>query len=238
VLVGISAIVVIPLSLAESAAINAVVGDAELTRKAANGQVELGPGFGKFIVAAAVAGFLGLIISQLVTGATTRAAIVATAGGKPSIGESYRFAGRVLGSLIVISLLSALVVLGGLLLLVIPGIVFAIRLVAAVPALVAENVRGSEALRRSWRLVKGDGWYVFGWLLVSGILAGLVSGLVTAPFGGDHWVRQAVAGAVASSLTTPFVTCVIVLIYLDLRARKEGLDRESLARQLREDAPA
>jgi hypothetical protein len=232
VLVGISAMVVIPLTLLQTGLVYTLSHDESVARKLPNGRVELGPGFWKAIVAAVVAGVISLLITQLVTGATTRAAIVGVAGGRPAVGESYRFAWKLLGSLLLVSLLTALVVFGGFVLLIIPGIVFGVRLVATVPALIAENLRGREALRRSWRLVKGDGWMVFGVLLVAGLLAAVVGLLFSAPFREDAWVQQGLAAAAASTLTTPFLTCLIVLIYLDLRARKEGLDREGLAREL------
>lgn len=238
VLVGISALVVIPASLASSAIFHGLFGDAVLFRRLPGNRIETGPDFGKALAVTFALGILTLIVTQLATGATTRAAIVATAGGKPTVGDSYRVAGRVLGSLLLVSLLSALVVFGGFLLLIIPGIIFAIRLVATVPVVVAEDVRGTEALRRSWRLVKGDGWNVFGVLLVAGLLSGVVSAVVTAPFTNGEWFQIGVANAIASTLTTPFITCVIVLIYLDLRARKEGLDREALARELGGSAPS
>jgi hypothetical protein len=69
-------------------------------------------------------------------------------------------------------------------------------------------------------------------LLVAGLLTGLVNALITAPFGGTSWFVQAIVAAVATVVTLPYG----VLVYLDLRARKEGLTLETLRTDLQASA--
>ena len=114
---------------------------------------------------------------------------------------------------------------------VIPGIFFAIRLSLSVHALVIEGHRGRAALSRSWNLVRGLGWHVFGALFVATVLAGLVSGLLTAPFGSNLALR-AIGQSIGQIITMPFTALVGVLLYLDVRVRKEGYDPTQLEADL------
>lgn len=101
------------------------------------------------------------------------------------------------------------------------------------------------ALKRSWQLVKGRFWRVFGVLLFAGVVVNIVSyalqfglGLLVGTLGawagnGDSGAGTvAVAVGVAAGLATvltliaslAFMSAVQALIYLDLRMRREGLD--------------
>ena len=68
------------------------------------------------------------------------------------------------------------------------------------------------------------------------LLTGLVNALITAPFGGTSWFLQAVVAAVATVVTLPYGVLVGVLLYLDLRARKENLTLETLRTDLQASA--
>ena len=70
-----------------------------------------------------------------------------------------------------------------------------------------------------------------GWLLI-----GVVTAVLTAPFGATGWFVQAVAAAVATVVTLPYGVLVGVLLYLDLRARKENLNVERLRADLQASA--
>jgi hypothetical protein len=124
----------------------------------------------------------------------------------------------------------------GLILFVIPGIYIGVRLAVSIEALVVEGHRGTQAMGRSWELVGGHWWHAFGTLLVAALLTGLVNALITAPFGGTSWFLQAVVAAVATVVTLPYGVLVGVLLYLDLRARKENLTLETLRTDLQASA--
>ena len=76
----------------------------------------------------------------------------------------------------------------------------------------------------------------FGTLLVAALLTGLANSLITAPFGATSWFAQAVVAAVATTITLPYGALVGVLLYLDLRARKETLTLETLRTDLQASA--
>ena len=90
-------------------------------------------------------------------------------------------------------------------------------------------------MRRSWRLTDGNFWRVFGVVLLTAILVAITSAIITIPTdlstlntGSSGWFIRAVGGSVAAVLTTPFSQLVTLLLYLDLRVRKEGLTLERL----------
>ncbi|HMG28666.1 MAG TPA: hypothetical protein VK585_00920 [Jiangellaceae bacterium] len=97
------------------------------------------------------------------------------------------------------------------------------------------------ALRRSAELVRGSWWRVFGILLLVLLIAVIISQVISVPFSlplfvvGDQpsdseflltLVISALGGIVASTITAPFTAAATVLLYVDRRIRREGLDIE------------
>ena len=129
------------------------------------------------------------------------------------------------------SLLVGLAVAGGLILLVIPGLIFLIFLSVSVPVLIVENRRGRAALSRSWNLVKGHFWHAVGVIIVAGIITGIVGGIIGS-IGGDVWVVRWIFSSIGTIITAPFTALVSVLLYLDLRSRSEALTAYTLSTEL------
>jgi hypothetical protein len=76
---------------------------------------------------------------------------------------------------------------------------------------------------------------LLGWLatgLVGSLLAGLTAG-VTGLLIGDGWLVRTLLQAAVLSLLVPYFLVVWVLLYLDLRTRKERLDLDTLRADLR-----
>ena len=121
---------------------------------------------------------ISVIISAVLQAAILRAAAQATIGDPVDPQESYRFGFKRLGSVILVSVLVGLAVIGGFILLVIPGLIFLVFLSVSVPVLIVENRRGTDAMSRSWNLVKGHFWHAVGVIIVAGLITGIV--------GGDH----------------------------------------------------
>lgn len=70
-----------------------------------------------------------------------------------------------------VTLLTGLIVLGGFILLIIPGIFFAFRLKFAVYLVIDKNLGPVEAIKKSWKITKGNVWNLF----FFGILLGLIN---------------------------------------------------------------
>jgi hypothetical protein len=228
VLMQVVAIVVVPLTLLQYAVGDAVNGTVTTT---SNGEVVLHEGAGQAIFGGLLVAVLGLLILQILYGAVAWAVATVLVGRQPDVGESYRFGYRRMWSILLVGVLFALAVFGGFLLIVVPGVIFAVRFSVAVPALVVEGRRGTEALSRSWNLVKGYSWPVFGAFLVAFLLTSIVNSVLTATSG--NWFVDGLLASIGSIITTPFVGLVIGLIYFDLRVRKEMLDVATLDRELR-----
>jgi hypothetical protein len=188
-------------------------------------------------IAGLVTALAALLMFLVLTGAITRAVAAEVAGEDPGVEQSYRFGFHRLGSVLLVSVLVGLATVAGLILFVIPGIYIGVRLAVSIEALVVEGRRGTQAMGRSWELVGGHWWHAFGTLLVAGLLTGVVNSLITLPFGDTGWFVQGLVAAAATVVTLPYGVLVGVLLYLDLRARKQSLTLESLRADLRASAP-
>ena len=141
-------------------------------------------------------------------------------------------------SLVGISILVGLGVGIGFLLLVIPGIILALRWAVAVPACVVENKGPFESMRRSAELTKGHRWKIFGiWvlltiaaiviLIIAGALAGL--GVVVAPEGLGRLLIAGIITLILTAIVTAYSYVLNTMIYHDLRTAKEGVNTEEIA---------
>jgi hypothetical protein len=230
-LILIVAVIVIPLSF-----LQVLIGDAwireGITREELRGGVEVVDGaLLAGVLASLVVAITSILMWTVLTGAVTRAAAGTFLGRDLEIGESYRYGFARFWSIVLIGVLSALAIVAGFILLIVPGFIVLTFLSCSIPALVIEDQRGRAALRRSWNLVRGFGWPVFGTIVVAGLLTGIVNSLLTAPFG-DNWAARSIAASIASVITMPYMALVGVFIYLNLRVRKERYTAAELERDL------
>lgn len=232
-LLVIVAIVVVPLSFISALATETVASPTETTVEVFGQPVTTAEprSFIILLAAALIAAAIGVMIWAVLEAAILRGAAQATIGDPVDVQASYRWGFRRFGSVLLVAVLIGLVVVGGLILLIIPGLVFLVFLSVSIPALVIEDRRGREALKRSWNLVSGHFWHAVGVILVAAIIASLVSSLISA-IGGDNWVVRWIFAAIAQIITAPFTALVGVLLYLDLRARKEALTANVLRAEL------
>ena len=107
------------------------------------------------------------------------------------------------------------------------------------PAVVLERRGALAACRRSRKLVQGSFWRVFGILGLSGLFVVVMAAAIGVPFqvvsavvaGDDPFgvlplTVNGVGAILAGTLTSPFAAAVVVLLFVDLRIRREGLDIE------------
>ncbi len=132
-----------------------------------------------------------------------------------------------LNTLAVAGLLAAIGITVGLLLLIVPGLVLATWWAVVVPAIVLEGRGVLEAFGRSRELVRGNGWNVFGLivltflvLLGAGIVVGLLLALALSPL--PESLEQYVSDVVANTLFAPFVALAFTLAYYRLREAREA----------------
>jgi hypothetical protein len=231
-LMAIAAVVVVPLTLLQYGIGHWVRSHGQQLHD----QAEVSTSFWAAASASLLAALVGLLLYQVLTGAITRTIATEVAGQDLGVEQSYRFGFARLGPILVVSILVGLATLLGLIVFIIPGIYIGVRLAVSIQALVVEGKRGTEAMRRSWDLVGGHWWHAAFTLLVAALITGVVNAVITAPFSADAWFIQGVAAAVATIVTLPFGALVGVLLYVDLRARKERLDLDTLKTDLQATA--
>ena len=173
-------------------------------------------------VLAGIVSFLLWIVGTFwVQGALIEAAGDARRGRTDlSVGELYRRAQPLLPSLIAAVVVAALGIVCGLVLLIVPGLILLTRWIFIVPVIVLEKKSAGESFGRSWQLVKGSSWPVFWLILLTMLVLGVGSALISAalfPFSVlPHFFSRWIVGTIASSLTAPFAALVWTLSYFEL----------------------
>ena len=186
---------------------------------------------------------LTLLSSTLSSAACFRTIASAYLGERADWRSSLGYALRHLHSIVWVTFLASLAAGLGLILCIAPGVFFWVAFSLAVPVLLTEGTRGGSALGRSRALVKDYWWRVFGVLvlgyILSSILAGAIEGAVlglTSVSSGDSSLTAIVVSVVAGTgsklVTTPFVAAFIIVVYIDLRVRKEAFDLQLLAERI------
>ena len=123
-------------------------------------------------------------------------------------------------------------------------LVLLIRLSLTLPTLVLERISPAAAIRRSWQLSNRSFWRLLGILLLTLLVVVVATYVLTIPvfvaealISGSGGLLTAsastsivsllvsIAGSiVAATVTMPFAAGVVVLLYADMRIRREGLD--------------
>ena len=204
--------------------------------------------------AAEVIGNIGVsILSTVAVLLTVAACFQATRdaylGSEPDPRESLRYAWSRIGSLVWLIVLMGFLLFFAFLALVVPGIWLSVSWSMAIPVILVERARGWNALKRSFQLVRGRWWQTLLALIVAFVLAAIVQfvlaflvGLVVIVGDTDSVVLavflNTVTSAISSVITTPFIAAIYVLVYYDLRVRKEGYDLELMASGLGDAPPA
>ena len=127
-----------------------------------------------------------------------------------------------------------------ILFLVVPYVLYVTtRWAVVVPGVVLEDLGAADGLRRSWHLTDGSVWRVLGILVISGILTLVVAELpgltltllleMLAPTSTFTPLVSMLVTQITLLIALPFTTAVNVLLYYDLRVRREGYDLELLA---------
>jgi hypothetical protein len=168
-----------------------------------------------------------------------------------TVGEAYRQVFSRIGPLVGLVLVYGLVVIG--LSVTVIGIPFAIYLFVAwllsIQILLVEGTGIRTALSRSRELVAGHWWRVIGIVILLAIIQGVISAffslpatifgfgsLFSDPTGTDVSPLVIALDAIGSTagqiVVGPIGYCAYILLYYDLRVRKEGLDIELAARSL------
>jgi hypothetical protein len=189
-------------------------------------------------------GLFALLLSFAYEGAVFYAANQDLDGKPAKLEDLFRAGFRTCLPLLALSLLVAIPVDLGLILLVVPGVLLFLRWIMAGPAMIAEGLGVFGAMRRSVELTKGRRWSIFLAYLVIGLASALVEAAYVVLAGGLSGM-----GAMASMrVVTPYSLVMVTLInpgigillstsatvfamalYRQLRAGREGASVAAVA---------
>lgn len=194
-------------------------------------------------VASFVSIFISLVGNALCQGALARSISDAYLGKELTVEQTFRAVLPKLMTLIGASLLVGLVVGLGFMLLVVPGVIFGLWFFVTTPSIVVENQGITAGMSRSKALASGN----LGKVFAVGLLAVAITWIISFPIGfvGGFISRllfsesfmltlffNQFAGLIGQVLATPIASAAAVLLYYDLRIRKEGFDLQMLAQNM------
>lgn len=191
---------------------------------------------------ALLSGLLGLIAYLaaylFAQGGTVYALSELYLGRTTTIGQSLsRMRGQAM-NLFGVTMLNGIAIFVGLILLVIPGIWLACRLIVCVPAALLEDLGARDSLERSYRLTEDNAGRAFVIYLIYFIIAMIASAIFTYPSAfmlGFSAIRHPesvrmwaafsqVGASIAEIVATPILLIATAIFYYDLRVRKEAFD--------------
>ena len=180
-----------------------------------------------------VAYLVTMLLFVVEAGAITHGVIQHLAGKPVSLGAMVATGLRRFLPLLAVGLLCYLMVAVGLVLLVVPGVIFATALAAAIPAVVVERPGVFGAIKRSFALTKGKRFTIFTAALVLFVVmfgvtlfGSFLLPLLTAP------ISPMIGTLLGLAVNVVFGTLLWVapgVIYHDLRVAKEGVATAQLA---------
>jgi hypothetical protein len=203
---------------------------------------------GTYFAAFAVTTMLSFVAWTVATAACFKAVADAYLGQRPDWRDSLAFVLRRLHSVLWILVLSFLILIPAFIACVLPGIWLGVCYSVAIPAFLTERQRGFQSLRRSYRLVRGRWWPTFAVVFLGYLLTAIVSGALGAVVGGfttfdtteitvTSVIANIAASVVSNILTIPFIAAFLIVLYFDLRVRKEAFDLQLLAEQIGVEPP-
>ncbi len=152
-------------------------------------------------------GIVGMVAGMIAASWGYAAFIFAVADEVLGIGDSLEKGGQKIGAFIWLLSIIGYIVMGGFLLFLIPGVMFAVWFTFAQFILAGEDEKGMNALLKSKEYVRGYFWDILLRLFIIWLVSGVI-GIVP------------IIGPILSILFMPFMMIFIYLIYEDLRSIK------------------
>src|SRR5271169_1304262 len=172
---------------------------------------------------ALVALVISLVATTLFTGMIVELVADVQDGRRDaSPGQLLRAAAPVLGQLILVGIVAGAGIVIGFILIIVPGLILITIWSVAAPVVVLERPGGLRALGRSRELVRGNGWPVFGVILVLGILVVVVASAIEIAADSAGTGVGIVVRVIVGVLTAPLSALAAAVLYFELRGRDVG----------------
>jgi hypothetical protein len=171
------------------------------------------------VFGALAGGLLGIIGAFWLQGALTEAvADVRDGRADLSIGDTFRRVRPRLWSIVGAGILAGLGIVFGLILLIVPGLILLTWWSLIVPTIVLEGKPAMESFGRSRELVRGNGWNVFGVIVLTILIViaiSIVASILLFWIPGDE-LQSFVQSVVQNTLAYPFMALALTLMYFAL----------------------
>jgi hypothetical protein len=177
---------------------------------------------------------LSLIATQVGTGAITYLVGRECTGESVGVLESYRWALRKAWTLIGTAVVIGLACVVGFFLFAVPGVIAFLVSFAAVPAVMLEDRGLREGIARSYDLATGSMGRVAAVRVIVALFLGacLLIGYSVAGSITERPLARVLLAQIPTLVAGPVDAISMVLLYFDLRVRREGLDIERMAAEL------
>jgi hypothetical protein len=139
-----------------------------------------------------------------------------------TVGQLLQAATPVIGQLILVGILAGIGIAIGFVLIIVPGLILLTIWSVAAPVVVLEHPGVIAALGRSRELVRGNGWQVFGVIVVLFIGVGIVSAIIEAVGDSGGTGVGIVVRIVVQILTAPITALAASVLYFELRGPAAG----------------
>jgi hypothetical protein len=133
-----------------------------------------------------------------------------------SVGELFSAAAPYIVTLLLNGLLAGIAIAIGFVLIIIPGLILITIWAVIAPSIVVEDKGVIEAFGRSRELVRGNGWNVFGAIVLAFLIViavSIVVGLIGSALGD---AGRVILQAIANVLTAPVAALVASILFFDL----------------------
>ena len=148
-------------------------------------------------------------------------------GSSPNLSASLKTATLKIFSLLSVGLITGLLVILGFVLLIIPGIIVAVVFSLAIPAIIIEDSKVFESLRRSRKLVAEGSWQVFSVLLFTFLfiaMAGVIGEILCSYIIGIKGYSRLLIISIFISTAKPLQPVALTHLYYSLTASRKILE--------------
>jgi hypothetical protein len=192
------------------------------------------------MVISVIAAILGNMLCQ---GALTKSVSEFYLGNEITVGQAYKFVLPKLLTLIGAGFLVSLIVFLGFIMCIVPGVIFSLWFALTTPSIIVENLRATKGMSRSKALASGN----LGKVFCIGLLVMLITWAISIPFGMAGMIVGRILfswnvllvdfinqffNLIGQILAIPIGAAAFILLYYDLRIRKEGFDLQMLAQAM------
>lgn len=180
---------------------------------------------GAFILLVLLTFIVSWVVNNLANGLAVKYTSDVLETGDASLERGLRFTAYKLPSLLAAGLISAVLIVVGLIALVIPGIIIAIMFSLIVQVIMIERVGAFDSFGRSRRLVSGRWLKTFGLFLIIFIIiivVGLIGDAIGLLFGPASWI----VSSLVSAFVQPILPIAFTLFYYSMKVKEAAFTRQ------------